>query len=83
MNRSSDSELRIAYAEAKYQKLGEMILEKKQGSKCIYDKEIPCQLKVGDAKVFFEYSNNNKTNQKRVLLGKQNLNLLGVLAYVD
>lgn len=74
MNRSSDSELRIAYAEAKYQKLGEMILEKKQGSKCIYDKEIPCQLKVGDAKVFFEYSNNNKTFKECMIniLNKKN-----------
>lgn len=49
-------------------------MEKKQGSKCIYDKEIPCQLKVGDAKVFFEYSNNNKTFKECMIniLNKKN-----------
>ena len=74
MSRSRDSELRITYAEAKYQKLGEMILEKKQSSKCIDDKEMPCQLKVGDTRVFFEYSNNSKTFKECMIniLNKKN-----------
>ena len=61
MSCSSNSELQITYTVAKYQKLGEMMLEIKQSSKCTIDNEKPYKLKVGDTKVFFEYSNNNKT----------------------
>ena len=58
----------------KYQKLGEMILEEKQSSKCIDDKEKTYQLKIGDTKVFFEYSNNNKTFKECIsnILNKKN-----------
>ena len=58
----------------KYQKLGEMILEKKQGSKCIDDKKNLYQLKVGNTKLFFEYLNNNKTFKECMIniLNKKN-----------
>lgn len=65
MSCSSDSKLQITYTVAKYQKLGEMMLEIKQSSKCTIEK--PYKLKVGDTKVFFEYSNNNKTFKECML----------------
>ena len=49
-------------------------MEKKQSSKCIDDKENLYQLKVGNTKVFFEYSNNNKTFKECMIniLNKKN-----------
>ena len=43
------------------------MLEIKQKSKCTVDNEKPYKLKVGDTKVFFEYSNNNKTFKECML----------------
>ena len=67
MSCSSNSKLQITYTVAKYQKLGEMMLEIKQSSKSTIDNEKPYKLKVGDTKVFFEYSNNNKTFKECIL----------------
>ena len=66
--------LQISYAEAKYQKLGEMILKKRQSYKCIDNNENLYQLKVGETRVLFEYSNNNKTFKECMLniLNKKN-----------
>ena len=43
------------------------MLEIKQSSKSTIDNEKPYKLKVGDTKVFFEYSNNNKTFKECIL----------------
>lgn len=43
------------------------MLEIKQSSKCTIDNEKTYKLKVGDTKVFFEYSNNNKTFKECML----------------
>ena len=58
----------------KYQKLGEMILKKRQSYKCIDNNENLYQLKVGETRVLFEYSNNNKTFKECMLniLNKKN-----------
>lgn len=49
-------------------------MDKKESSKCIDDKEIPYQLKLGDTRVFFEYSNNSKTFKECIfnILNKKN-----------
>ena len=44
----------------KYQKLGEMILETKQSSKCIINIKNPYQLQVGEILVEMRYSKSNK-----------------------
>ena len=43
------------------------MLEIKQSSKCTVDDEKIYKLKVGDTKVMFEYSNNNKTFKECML----------------
>ena len=44
-----------------------MMLEIKKSSKCTVDNEKTYKLKVGDTKVFFEYSDNNKTFKECIL----------------
>ena len=58
----------------KYQKLGEMILEKKQSAKCIDNKENLYQLQVGDMFVEIKYSKCNKRLNECLLniLNKKN-----------
>lgn len=57
----------------KYQKLGEMILNK-QKSKCIVNIKEPYQLQVGNMLVEIKYSNNNKKIDEFMLniLNKKN-----------
>ena len=43
------------------------MLEIKKSSKCTVDNEKTYKLKVGDTKVFFEYSDNNKTFKECML----------------
>lgn len=51
-----------------------MILEKKQSSKCVVNKENPYQLQVGDMHVEIKYSNCNKKLNECMLniLNKKN-----------
>lgn len=51
-----------------------MILKKRQSYKCIDNNENLYQLKVGETRVLFEYSNNNKTFKECMLniLNKKN-----------